>query len=31
MREAKALLEGGPKAGDETKTSDPSPLHKDPP
>jgi len=31
MREARALIEGGARAGGETKTSAPSPLRKDPP
>jgi len=31
MREAKALIEGGAKAGEETKTSDSSAVRKDPP
>ena len=31
MREAKALIEGGAKTGDEAKTSDSSSVRKDPP
>ena len=31
MREARALIERGANGGEETKTSDPSALRKDPP
>ena len=31
MREAKALIEGGTKTGDEPKPNNPSALRKDPP